>query len=192
MRYSIVGSTIIAVAITVTGCTLFTGPKSQLVSLSVTPDTIVAGERVASDVTWVQFTVPVSVYNGSSATLTFDVCLASVIAANGAVAWAPICTTSTSALPTIAPGTTNTFQVPVMAAVNGPGGPKWGSQTVDGTYRLRLALGAEANYVSNQFAVSVLTTSAAAVNSARSRAAERLLPSAFAGDEPSPGAASRR
>ncbi len=160
---------IAASAIATAGCTLFTGPKSNAskIAISVTSDTIVAGERPAGDVTWLQFTIPISIHNGQSGALTVDLCLASVIAANGADAWDPICAAGTLMLPTIAPGATSTFQLPVTAALSGPGNPKWGSQTVDGTYRVRLGLGAEALYVSNQFAISVLTTSAAAANSAR-------------------------
>jgi hypothetical protein len=62
---------------------------------------------------------------------------------------------------TIAPGETKTFQWPVAAASSGPGGPKWGGRTLDGTYRLSLTIGANEKLESNSFAISVLTLSAA-------------------------------
>jgi hypothetical protein len=148
-------------ALSAGGCTLFTGPKSHPITMSVTSDTLVAGVRPAGDVTWLQFTIPVSIHNGNSAPLTVDVCLASVEDPNGTIVWAPICFLEGVTSPTIAPGATQTYQWSVMAAVSGPGNPKWGSQTIDGTYRLRLAIDADEAVLSNAFAVSVLTVSAA-------------------------------
>jgi hypothetical protein len=132
------------------------------VTISVTPDTLAADVRQSGGVFWLEFTIPVSIHNGQSSGLPIDFCFASVQAASGAVVWEPVCfVEGPTTLPMVAPGATQTFQWRVSAAINGPGGPKWGSQTIDGTYRLRLAMGAEAVFVSNDFAISVLTTSAA-------------------------------
>ena len=163
----------LAGVIAAAGCTLFTGPKSQLIALSVTSDTIVASERPAGTSTLLQFTIPVSIHNPIvSAADGSTICLASILQASGGEVWEPMCAegagTLTATIPsTIAPGATSTFQWTVTATTSGLSFPMWESQTVDGTYRLRLGLGAEAVLVSNQFAISVLTTSAAAAESAR-------------------------
>lgn len=179
-------------AITAGGCTLFTGPKSHPVTISVTPETLAADVRQAGDITWLEFTIPVSIHNGQSSGLPIDFCLASVQDASGAVVWAPLCSAIATTTPTIAPGETKTYQWQVVAAIRGPGGPKWGGQSLDGTYRLRLAMGAEAVFVSNDFAISVLTTSAAAAKQARARVAPRSPPSAFGGARPNRTLGSRR
>ena len=180
-------------AITASACSLFTGPKSQPVTISVTSDTIIAALNTSANVTWLEFTVPISIHNGGSTGMPIDFCMASVLAANGSVAWSPICfVDGPSTLPMLASGETGRFQLRVNAAISGAGAPKWGSQTVNGTYRLRLALGAEAVFVSNPFAISELTTSVAAVKFERPRVAARFLPSASAEAVPNPGAAARR
>ena len=152
---------VIVCAITAAGCTIFTGPKTHLVTISVTSDTLVATVRQAGDVSWLEFTIPVSIHNGQTSGLPVNFCLASVLTASAGEVWAPNCfLEGSSTLPMLAAGATQTFQWRVAAAISGPGDPKWGSRTVDGTYQLRLAMGAEAVFVSNEFAISVLTTSA--------------------------------
>jgi hypothetical protein len=166
---------VIAGAVTAAGCTVFTGPKSHPVTISVTSDTLVAFVNTGPNISWLQFTIPVAIHNGQSAPVTVDYCLASVDEPSGTdwtMVWAPVCALEGSTAPTIAPGETKTFQWPVTAAISGPGGPKWGGQTLDGTYRLSLTIGANEKLESNTFAISVLTTSAV---SARDRSARGTL-----------------
>jgi len=153
---------VIAGALTAGACTLFTGPKGHPVTITVTSDTIAANVQQFGDVVWLQFTAPVSIHNSQKSAFSIDFCAVSVLEANGGVAWAPICAVEAATIREIAPGATETFQFQVGAAISGPGGPKWESPTVDGSYRFRLAAGAEAVVVSNEFAISALTTSAVA------------------------------
>src|SRR5258708_15041421 len=95
----------IAAATIAAGCTLFTGPKSHPVTMSVTSDTIVAVVNagpasvqfvVSSDRTtsWIQFTVPVTIHNGHSASVTGNPCREALVepsAADGSKVWAPYC-----------------------------------------------------------------------------------------------------
>jgi hypothetical protein len=130
------------------------------VTLSVTSDTLVAVVRVSGDITWTQFTLPVSIHNGLSVPLPVDFCLVSVNAASGAVVWAPICASQGSAaLPSVAPGATSTFQWQLFAAISGPSAPKWESPTLGGDYRVRLVIDAEEAVLSNVFVISPLAMS---------------------------------
>jgi hypothetical protein len=176
MRMRVGAVAVIACAMTAAGCTLFTGPKSHPVTISVTSDTLAAFVNTGPNISWLQFTIPVSIHNGESAPMSIDFCLASVDEPSGTdwkLVWAPICALEGSAAPpTIAPGETKTFQWPVAAAISGPGGPKWGGRTLDGTYRLSVTIGANEKLESNTFAISVLTTSAV---SARDRSTRGTL-----------------
>jgi hypothetical protein len=170
---------VIACAITAAACTLFTGPKSRPVTISVTSDTIAAFVSTGANISWLQFTIPVSIHNRQSAPLTVDFCLASVDEASGAVVWEPVCAVDGSiALPSVAPGATSTFQWSVVAAISGPGSPKWGSQTIGGAYRVRLVFDAEDAVLSNVFVISRLTTSAVA---ARDRGLVWVVPRPLSG-----------
>jgi hypothetical protein len=175
MRNRVGAVAVITYAMTAAGCTVFTGPKSHPVTISVTSDTIVAGVRTGPDISWLQFTIPVSIHNGQSAPVSIDYCLASVNEPSGTdwtMVWAPVCSAIATTAPTIAPGETKTFQWSVAAAIRGPGGPKWGGTTLDGTYRLSLVIGANEKLESNSFVISVLTTSAV---SARDRSTRGTL-----------------
>ena len=134
-------------------------------TVAVTADTIIAGLNIAGTVTWLQFTLPVAIHNGRTVPVSVDLCLASVEEPSGTdwrMVWAPLCVLEGTTPPTVAPGETKTFQWQVVAAVSGPGGPKWGSQTVNGAYRLSIATAALGALTSNTFAVNLLTTSTAA------------------------------
>lgn len=164
MRIRVAAVAVIVCAMTAAGCTLFTGPKSHPVTLSVMSDTLAAFVNTAATVSWLQFTIPVSIHNGRSEPMSIDFCLASVDEPSGTdwtMVWAPVCFLENRTASTIAPGETKTFQWPVAAAISGPGGPKWGGRTLDGTYRLSLTIGANEKLESNSFAISVLTLSAA-------------------------------
>ena len=148
---------LLAASLTASACTLITGPKShEQISISVTSDTIVADVIASTNGNWLQFTIPVSIHNGTSAGLSVDFCLASILSANAGVVYEPVCVVDgPSDWPVVAPGETKLFQWPVSAAISGTGAPKWGRPTIDGTYRLILAMGAEAAWASNEFAISV-------------------------------------
>jgi hypothetical protein len=150
---------------TATACDVSTAPRNQPVTVAVTADTIIAGLNTGGAVTWLQFTLPVAIHNERTVAMTVDYCLASVEEPSGTewtMVWAPICAAEGTTALTIAPGETKAFQWPVVAAVSGPGGPKWGSQTLNGTYRLSLATAALGTLTSNTFTINLLTTSTAA------------------------------
>ena len=140
-------------------------------TLAVTADTIIAGLNTAGTVTWLQFTLPVSIFNGRAVPVSVDYCLASVEEPSGAawkMVWAPVCALEGTTSPVIAPGETKSFQWGVAAAVTGSGGPTWEAPVVNGTYRLSLATAALGTLTSNTFVVNLLITStAAALDSAR-------------------------
>jgi hypothetical protein len=74
------------------------------------------------------------------------------------VVWAPICALqSSTALPSVAPGATATFQWPVDATLSGPGAPKWESLTLGGAYQVRLVIDAETAVLSNVFVINAST-----------------------------------
>jgi hypothetical protein len=139
-------------------------------------DTLAAFVNTAATVSWLQFTIPVSIHNEQSVPMSIDFRLASVDEPSGTdwtMVWALVCFADGSGtLPTIAPGETKTFQWPVAAAISGPRGPKWGGRTLDGTYRSSLTIGANEKLESNTFAIIVLTTSAV---SARDRSTRGTL-----------------
>jgi hypothetical protein len=148
-----------------TGCDVSTAPRSQSVTVAVTADTIIAGLNIGGTVTWLQFTLPVEIHNGRTVAMSVDYCLASVEEPSGTdwkTVWAPICAVEGTTANTIAPGETKTIPWQITAAVSGPGGPKWGSPTVNGTYRFSLATAALGTLTSNTFTVNLLTTSTAA------------------------------
>src|ERR1035437_6880812 len=79
--HSHTGALIVAVlagVATGTGCGVSTAPRSQPVTLAVTADTIIAGLNTAGTVTWLQFTLPVSIYNGRAVPVSVDYCLVSI------------------------------------------------------------------------------------------------------------------
>jgi hypothetical protein len=150
---------------TATACDVSTAPRNQPVTLAVTADTIIAGLNTGGTMTWLQFTLPVAIYNGRAVPVSVDYCLVSIEEPSGTewqVVWAPVCALEGTTAPVIAPGETKTFQWPVAAAVAGSGGPMWRSQTLNGTYRLSLATDALGTLTSNTFTVNLLTTSTAA------------------------------
>ena len=112
---------VLAGSIAADACTLFTGPKSHPVTLSVTSDTIVGGVAVGEPTSWFGFTVPVAIHNGKSVPVSIDYCLVSVDQPSGAgwsMVWAPICALEGSTSPTVAPGETKTFQWSVFGAAS--------------------------------------------------------------------------
>ncbi len=164
----------LASTITSSACALFTGPKDHSsVTVKVTPDTIIAQLNTSTNVTWVQFTIPITIHNGLSSELLVNFCQLDILAATGGGVYEPNCFDIITTSLKFVPGETRTLQWPVSAAIGGPGNPKWNRQTVDGVYHVRLALGAEAAWISNEFVISELTTSTVAVRAVARRAAFR-------------------
>lgn len=113
------------------------------VSLEVERDTLVASMTNAGSVTWMTFTVPVSIHNMGARTVTFSSCNAAIAAPSGTgtyLVWMPICSLDRAGTVAIGPGDTRHVEVRVNAAVEGPGAPAWNSEVIDGSYRLGVRL----------------------------------------------------
>jgi hypothetical protein len=139
------GRTTFAMVVTwaATACASATEPSAPRATVTVQRDTIVASRVVGGSVTWIRFTVPAAIHNGGSVSLTYPYCVSVIEApARGVwgVVWSPICALGSKTDLEIAPGETRQISVDVSAAVAGPGGPTWGSASVDGTYRLAVGL----------------------------------------------------
>ena len=124
-------------------CTDTTSPSVPRASAVVQRDTIVPALITAGTVTWLRFTVAVTVHNTGTAALAFDLCESAVEVQAGSgwgPAWSPICALVLGSGPVIPAGASRELTVDVKAAVQGPGYPDWRATTVDGTYRLLVAL----------------------------------------------------
>ena len=118
-------------------CSESTSPMRQ-VRVSVADTSIAATIVHAGSVDWLQFTLSVTVDNRSAVVVAFNPCMSSIEGSDGmswSLVWSPICAFTGVGDPQVAPGEMREFDFSVNAAVAGPGGPKWNSPRVDGTYR---------------------------------------------------------
>jgi hypothetical protein len=146
------------------GCTESTGPAFRA-SLTVPRDSVTATITPAGTVQWLKFAVPITIQNAGRATVTFQYCNIGidnrVAGDQWRAAWSPTCTVQAVSPDEIRPGETRELTVEVAAAVEGPGGPRWGSDEIDGTYRVHARVDAAdgtspATLTSNSFVVTQL------------------------------------
>lgn len=126
------------------GCSEPTRPSTQ-VRVSVPSDSIVGTIVHAGAVDWLQFPLTVAIENRGSVTVEYTVCLSSIEGYDGgnwSTVWSPACfvLADGNGNAEVAPGETRAFDLAVVAAVAGPGGPAWNSPRIDGTYRFRAIL----------------------------------------------------
>ena len=120
-------------------CSGTTSPNQE-VRITIADTSIAATINHAGSVDWLQFTLRVTVDNRSSETVAFNRCLSSIERNDGMAwsrVWGPACFVTTSGDPEVSAGQQREFDLDVVAAVAGPGGPTWDSPTVDGTYRFQ-------------------------------------------------------
>ena len=132
----------LSVALLVAGSAFCAAPSAPDISATVrVRSTDVLGARVAEGaVTWLRFTVPLTVQNLGDADLRIVDCAAAVdvlVNARWNRAWSPICAAASGAI--IPPGATRDLELSVSAAVAGPGSPAW-SGSPDANYRVSLGV----------------------------------------------------
>jgi hypothetical protein len=151
------------VACSLVACSNATEPKRPNAVVTVQTPALAATVTSGASVTWLQFTVPLTIRNAGSEAFTFYMCASRVEVRSGdtwSAAWAPICTAGSSSPNDILPGESRTFSVLVMAAMEGPGGPDWTASGIDGSYRFVAGLivpgvgGLIPTVASNEFTLS--------------------------------------
>jgi hypothetical protein len=126
----------------VVACADATAPEHR-VTVVVQSETVTPALSTAGSVNWMRFTLPLAIHNGSPRPIRFDHCTSAVDAPTGGewrVVWTPICPLSASSPGDIQPGETREVTVTIIAAVDGPGAPRWDNDQIDGTYRFRMGL----------------------------------------------------
>jgi hypothetical protein len=135
-------SSLTAAAI-VAACSGATTPRAPSAVVTVQRDTLVASMVMAGTVRWMNVTVPLSIYNAGTERLTFEYCASGIegrVAGDWQRAWGPICAVASGSPAEILPGETRELTVTVTAAVEGPGGPEWQLERIDGMYRFAAGL----------------------------------------------------
>jgi hypothetical protein len=98
---------------------------------------------VANDLTWMQFTLDVSVTNAGAVPIRFEFCASTIEQRVGdmwTVAWSPICALPGAASPAeVQPGETFRQPVQINAALRGPGAPVWNGSVFPATIRFNAA-----------------------------------------------------
>jgi hypothetical protein len=152
------------VACGLAACAHSTEPGRFDALVTVQAPTLAASVDSGGSVTWLDFTVPVSIHNAGSESFTFEMCASRVEARSGdkwSTAWSPICFLGRSSPNDVLPGETRVFTVRVTAAIEGNGGPKWTAPGTDGAYRFVAGLITPAGrgpiplVTSNEFTLSV-------------------------------------
>lgn len=129
----------IAICLMLTGCLSPTEPRLDA-DVRV-PAALTAELSTAGDVTWMQVPIPVTITNTGDKALRFHGCSFSVEeAASSGTVWLPICLL-VGDWEDVQPGETRDWILHVGAALSGPGGPDWGAESVEGTYRVRMSFG---------------------------------------------------
>lgn len=158
---------LLLLGIIVTACTDASAPTTARAAvevegsaLDVTVGSTQGTERV---VEWMRVTLPVAIHNTGAAVLHYDVCALGIEAQAGddwEPVWYPICNLDMRLPEIILPGETLRFSMEVWAALDGPAGPRWRRDEVEGTYRLLAhlatpAAGSMLTVGSNAFTLSV-------------------------------------
>ena len=130
--------TAVVLAALASGCSDVTDPLAVGATVVVQRDTLVATVTTAAAVQWMHFSLPIAIHNTSDVALSFDYCFSSIdtrIAGEWSKVWSPYCLLAAGSATDIRPGETLQIVLSIDAAIDGPGGPQWGSRPVDGTYR---------------------------------------------------------
>jgi hypothetical protein len=109
-------------------------------TLRVRSADIQAAQVVEGAVTWIRFTVPLTVQNLGATDLRIIDCAAAVdalVSARWNRVWSPICAAASG--PILPAGATRDFDLLVSAAIAGPGSPMW-SGAPDANYRVSLGV----------------------------------------------------
>ena len=145
---SLLRQTLILVALISVGfaCDGSTGPRPEPraeTSVLVRDDTLVATMMSNERMTWMEFTIPITIHNEGPAAVRLFSC-GSGIEAETADSWqriyTPICALELVVPEEIAPGQTREFDMPVHAGLAGPAAPRWEAGSIDGNYRVAIAL----------------------------------------------------
>jgi hypothetical protein len=126
----------------IVACADGTAPELRA-TVVVQSSTVIATVSAAGSIDWMRFTLPVAIYNGSRRLIRFEYCASAVEKAAGSgwrAVWTPICSLSADSPAEIQPGETRELSLDITAAVDGPGGPRWDSDEINGTYRFRAGL----------------------------------------------------
>jgi hypothetical protein len=127
-----------AIPLLVAGIVACATPSAPEISatLRVRSADLQAAQVTEGTVTWIRFTVPLTVQNLGVTDLRFIDCSAAVdalVSARWTRVWSPICAAASGAL--LPAGATRDFDLVVSAAIAGPGTPAW-SGVPDANYRV--------------------------------------------------------
>lgn len=118
-------------------CASAVAPSAQA-TVTIRATRVDAVVTVAGSVTWVQFTLPLRFENTGGTPVSLEPCasyLESRSAATWSTAWSPICSASGESLKNIPPGQSRDTQIEVIAALAGPGAPRWEADGLGGLLR---------------------------------------------------------
>ena len=147
------------------GCSDATSPIERLAATMVVErDTLVASVRSEGPITWMEFTVPLTISNDGPTRVSFSTCDAAIamLADHGyLIVWEAGCSFTFDGFTTIEPGETRSIAVPVVASLEGPLGPEWRGRSLEGDYRFwgrllpPVSSGRVAPVISNEFTLIV-------------------------------------
>jgi len=126
----------------VVACADATAPAARA-TVVVQTDTVAATVSTAGTVNWMGFALPIAIHNAGRRPILFEHCASAVEARAGSqwhAVWTPICALPATSLTEIQPGETRELVLSITAAVEGPGGPRWESAEITGTYRFKAGL----------------------------------------------------
>ncbi len=123
-------------------CKNNTSPESQAF-ISVNSDTLVASRVANATSTIIRLSVPVTITNNGAMALTYFECASQLEkkTENGWVnAWTAICALAGDHSGNIQPGETRTFELDIVAALDGSFNPRWTADTLTAPFRVRTLL----------------------------------------------------
>src|SRR5262245_14974588 len=154
---------VLVVACGLAACSHVTEPSRPNATVTVEATTLTASVIAGSNVTWLDFSVPLTIRNTGSVPITFAFCASRVEARSGdtwRTVWTPTCALASASINDIPPGESRTFNARVVGAVEGLGGPKWSSGDIEGAHRFVAGLilpgvgGLIPTVASNEFTLS--------------------------------------
>jgi hypothetical protein len=142
---------LLLLGIIVTACTDASAPTTARAAVEVEASTldVTLGttQGTGGVIEWMRVTVPVAIHNTGTAVLHHWSCLVRIETRAGdgwEPVWDPICLLIATPPERILPAETLRFSMEVWAALDGPAGPDWKRDEVEGTYRLIAHLGTPA------------------------------------------------
>lgn len=134
-----------------------TEPTVPVATVAVNGTTFAVTRYVGPRVTWISFSLPVTITNNGRKDINYPHCSFAVMLGEESSfeVFRPVCIamSSTTVIPA---GESLQLTLPVTAAIEGPGGPEWALHEVNGLFRLTVGLnggvpGERRNYSSNTF-----------------------------------------